>query len=283
MSKEGIQMSKEKRRYISRFNIRPLIEERIEYLERQKQAVSQELASMPEGNLLIAPGTEPTNFRYYNRTTPQDKQGVYLNKKQMALKKKLAQKKYYIKLVKSMDIELCQLKKMKNSISEDSIIDTYGKLHSGLKRLITPLNIDDETYIKMWKSLEYKGLRFEESDTTEFYSDLGERMRSKSEVLIANMLTKNDIHYRYECPVVMNSGEVFYPDFTVLQMSRRRVIYWEHLGKMNDSDYVTRNLRKLDIYQKNNIYLGDNLFITYESTNQQLRLSDVQHMMNMVK
>ena len=87
--RKGRTMKEAKRKFICRFELTSIIEERIVYLEEQKQTIMRELAVMPEGNILVLPGTEPTNFRYYNRTSPQDKLGIYLNKKQLSLKKKL--------------------------------------------------------------------------------------------------------------------------------------------------------------------------------------------------
>lgn len=66
----------------------------------------------------------------------------------------------------------------------------------------------------------------------------GERVRSKSEVIIADMLNRKGISYRYEYPVYLKNVGQIYPDFTVLDAIRRREIYWEHLGMMDDPDYA---------------------------------------------
>ena len=40
------------------------------------------------------------------------------------------------------------------------------------KKLIEPLKVDDETYIKLWKEQSYEGLGFDKSDNSSFYSSV---------------------------------------------------------------------------------------------------------------
>lgn len=42
-------------------------------------------------------------------------------------------------------------------------------------------------------------------------------------------------------------------------------MYLEHFGKLDDKDYAETTLYKLNTYEKNGIYMGVNLFITYET------------------
>lgn len=55
-----------------------------------------------------------------------------------------------------------------------------------------------------------------------------ERVRSKSEVIIADILNQEGIPYRYECPLQLKGWGKVYPDFTVLsereRPERRRLI-----------------------------------------------------------
>ena len=48
-------------------------------------------------------------------------------------------------------------------------------------------------------------------------------------------------------------------------MIRRRTVFWEHFGRMGDLTYVSKNIWKLEEYKKVGIYIGINLFITFES------------------
>ena len=220
---------------------------------------------MPEGNLLVAPGTRETNFRYYLREKPSDRIGVYLNAGQAKTKKKYATKKYYKELIKRAEKEIRMLKKLQQNYIEDSIVSTYRDIGLAITKFIEPINIDNETFAKAWENEPYEGLGFDENDNTSYYSDRHERMRSKSELLIANALNVRNIPYKYECPLFLPNGQKIYPDFTILDVKNRKVKYWEHLGRMGDMSYVSKNLWKLDEYRRLNIRIGINLFVTYEN------------------
>lgn len=262
------------------FDIKKDIDERLIYLRKQADNLTNLFAKLPEGNLLVSPGKTNDSFKYYNRKSPQDKRGEYLSKSDDTLKKKLAMKKYVVTANKNISKEINKLEKIKKMQLSDSIVDTYVSMNPGVKKIIDPITVDDETYVKMWKSIPYEGLGFSKDDKTEYYSDIGERMRSKSEVAIANQLLKRGIPYKYECPVIRSNGEALYPDFTILDMRRRRIIYWEHLGRMGDISYVSKNIWKLDEYKKNGIYLGTNLYVTYESGTAPLGTNDILRIIN---
>lgn len=247
------------------FDIMEDVNDRLLFLNEQRERLEELLVNLPDGKLLVAPGKSDDSFRYYLRSTPQDKMGVYLHKEDSELKSQLAFKKYATAAVKNISEEIDKLEKVQKLELKDSLIGTYEDLNQGVKQLINPIVVDDETYIKMWKSIPYEGLSFSPDDKTEYYSNLNERMRSKSEVSIANMLLELGIPYKYECPIIRKNGENFYPDFTILDIKRRRIIYLEHLGRMGDSSYIMKNIWKLDEYKKMGIYLGVNLFITFES------------------
>ena len=68
------------------------------------------------------------------------------------------------------------------------------------------------------------------------HSTLADLMvRSKSEVIIANMLHDRDIPFRYEVPLYAPDGTFYLPDFTVTW--RGEQWYWEHLGMLEKDEY----------------------------------------------
>lgn len=226
----------------------------ISYLNKVKDYLEKQLKCMPAGNLLIAPGTTPNSFRYYRRESPQDKNGTYLDRSKQDIKEQLASKKYYEKLFAAVTKELTALEKINKLNHSDAIIHTYESLNEGLKKLIHPINIDDSTYAKMWETATYKGLEFDAEDKTEFYTKRGERVRSKSELLIANTLNDNNIPYRYEYPVELDTGKKYYPD------------------------YVAHNMLKFNEYKKAGVILGVNLFVTYETSSMPLGTGEIERL-----
>ena len=63
----------------------------------------------------------------------------------------------------------------------------------------------------------------------------GELVRSKSEVVVANVLTKLGIDYKYEEPLEVGPHDFRLPDFTI--SFKGKTWYWEHLGMLNLESY----------------------------------------------
>lgn len=101
-------------------------------------------------------------------------------------------------------------------------------------------------------------------------------MRSKSEVFIAQILHKHHILYLYEKPLFLEGYGTVYPDFTILDPYTLEEIYIEHLGLLTNPDYLEKNLGKITAYNKNGIYLGDRLLITYGTNKNQLDLKLIE-------
>ena len=89
-------------------------------------------------------------------------------------------------------------------------------------------------------------------------------MRSKNEVYIASRLDHYGLTYRSDCPTGI-PGLYRVPDFTIIRKRDGRIIYWEHLGMMDDADYVEKALHKIAIYEQNGIFPGEDLILTYET------------------
>jgi len=90
-------------------------------------------------------------------------------------------------------------------------------------------------------------------------------VRSKSEVIIANVLTGYGIPFMYEksFPYPDARGFYFEPDFT-FELPNGETVIWEHLGLLNDLEYCSRNAYKLNTYQQHGFLIGRNLLITQD-------------------
>lgn len=84
----------------------------------------------------------------------------------------------------------------------------------------------------------------------------GELVRSKSELLIANLLHELGLSYRYEEPFSGVDGRTVRPDFTVLTDFGDTVL-WEHLGMLGDPRYAARWAAKKDWYARNGVLPWD--------------------------
>jgi len=103
-------------------------------------------------------------------------------------------------------------------------------------------------------------------------------MRSKSEVMIAELLWAAGIQFAYEPEIRLlgpdGKEHVYYPDFLVWDASGK-VYYWEHIGLFTDLKYRRRNEQKLLVYFFNKITIGNNLIITSDDRDGALDLDTI--------
>jgi hypothetical protein len=83
----------------------------------------------------------------------------------------------------------------------------------------------------------------------------GDAVRSKSEVIIANLLHSKNIQYHYESPLEID-GVTKYPDFTIEDDDTGITYYWEHCGMLADPEYKSRWEEKKQWYSGNGILEG---------------------------
>lgn len=88
----------------------------------------------------------------------------------------------------------------------------------------------------------------------------GDFVRSKSEVIIANLLHSQGINYEYEARLYYEDKKWIEPDFTII-LSNGNKIYWEHVGMLGVESYDNRWIEKKEIYSK---YYNGMLKVTYE-------------------
>ena len=242
--------------------IKNMLESRKKYLQKVKKNKEKALLIAPEGSLRIC--NHGNRTQYYLRENPKDFNGIYIREKDVRIAQSLAQKDYNQKVLRAAEKELNAINKYLLNYPTANIEQIYENLHKERQKLIVPLRVSDEQYIKEWEQVEYQGKKFRE-DTPELFTAKGERVRSKSEVIIADLLNREGIPYRYEFPIYFSEIGKIYPDFTVLNVRLRKEILWEHFGRMDDEEYVEKTVQKIASYERHGIFPGDNLILTYET------------------
>ena len=109
--------------------------------------------------------------------------------------------------------------------------------------LVTPIEPTWDQLLTKWYEEEYQGKEFKEG-TPLILTEKGERVRSKSEKILADYFYRKNILYKYEKPLHLKG---------------------EHEGMMDKQDYARAAVRKIELYQINHIYPGDRLIITFET------------------
>lgn len=202
------------------------MEKEIHKLEKEKQILLQlkeKIESMlntaPEGGLVIRTKRGKPQY-YWSRA---GKTESYIKYNQIDFVKKLAQKSYFVNLQKHITNQLQAIQSFLESYSQISIDDIYKQLPEKRKELVDPIVFTDGQYRKQWQESHYTGKAFAVNDD-EIFIEKGERVRSKSEKMIADKLYMMDIPYKYECPISLLPYGIVYPDFVVLNTKERKEV-----------------------------------------------------------
>ena len=232
---------------------------RLDLLTKSIEDIEKKNQTFPDGRINVRVH-QHRSYYYLDGGKSKDR---YLTRKDAALIEQLIQKDYLNKVLKDAKTEQKAILKMLELYPETVAKDVYDSLSEGRKKYATPINICDDAFAQKWMNTPYKRKPFKK-DMPEFYTTKGERVRSKSEIIIADRLRANGIPYRYECPLKVGK-KIIHPDFTILRMSDRKILYHEHCGKMDDPNYIEDMLTRGKDYSLENILLGDRLFYTFES------------------
>ncbi|MBO4457678.1 MAG: hypothetical protein J5802_08160 [Butyrivibrio sp.] len=134
----------------------------------------------------------------------------------------------------------------------------------------------DEEYIKTWRESHPGGLNpFPEEG--KYLTIRGEKVRSKSEKILADYFEKLGIPYSYEPQVKLKDGRTFYPDFVLLNVRTRRTIYWEHFGLISDFEYAKNAFIKLGLFEKAGLEIGKDILFSMEDARQPLNLKQIEN------
>lgn len=138
--------------------------------------------------------------------------------------------------------------------------------------------------IMQWENEAYeKNMMFPEN--LRYETEQGDFVRSKSEMIIANILYQNRNHvlYKYERPLeIIEKGrtKIIYPDFTILNINTGKMMYWEHAGLLDNSYYASEFVKKINNYIENGLLPGKDIIITFES---QMNVLDIGVVKKLVK
>lgn len=242
-----------------------MLAKRAKYLETIIGQKTASLKGAPDGRLQCSSKNRGKRREFYCMTGPGRAGRKYIPVSHVGFAKALAQKEYDAAVLKAAQAEQKWIRRLVKQRASGLPESYYSHCCPSRQILIDPICLPDNEYVEKWSSVEYPKQGFS-SDDPEFFTDKMERVRSKTEVIIANTLRKYHIPYRYEYPLHLNGWGTVFPDFTVLNVRLRKEYVWEHYGKMDSSDYCRKNLNKLDAYIKNGYYQGESLILTMESS-----------------
>ena len=237
-----------------------LREEKKKLEELMEKSICQ-MKSLPEGTLRVS--VDKGYPRYY-RCQEGDKVGNYIRKQDKEIAQKLAQKEYNSKVLQLIQKRLKQIENIIKDYEDDEVEKCFYGEHAAKQKLIIPVEQTWQDKLKDWQEKGYVGKGFQDN-TMEIYTQRGERVRSKSEKILADYFYYHGIPYKYECPLLLRGYGVIYPDFTFLSPKSRQEMYWEHNGMMDDTVYAQKAVKKIELYEKNGIFPGERLILTFET------------------
>lgn len=240
-----------------------LLQLRLSELETLKERCLSDISNSPDGYIRIQ--KRGKSFQYYLRLDPKDFKGKYVPKSEHTIVKQILQRDYSSLLINEISKEINLIKSFLEKYLPNSLENIYGSFSPQRKEFITPYVISEEEYARKWSTMDYTSLGFFEGEP-ELYTSSGLRVRSKSEILIAEALARHNVPFRYEYPLKLAGLGTVYPDFLCLNKRTRREYCWEHLGMMDNEKYVNRNSIKLEKYELNGFFPGINLILTAETS-----------------
>ncbi len=219
---------------------------------------------LPEGQLrtVVVSRRKGKTVQYFWRKG-KDVNGTYLKAEDRRLIQDLAQKEYYRMALKELENEKRLISRFLKEYNPNALVEIQSRMKPGRGELVIPFEYSDDEYAQRWQEKKFTAKPFGDEDL-EIYTKRGERVRSKSEQIIADRLYYSNVPYRFEYPVTLADGTTIHTDFTVLNRKTRVSIRWEHFGMMDDPNYRTTAFWKMAKYAENGYYQGKNIIYTFE-------------------
>lgn len=113
----------------------------------------------------------------------------------------------------------------------------------------------------VWDKIQAEQNKFYAEERRHLFD--GVYYRSKSEMLIAQVLTSYGIQFKYEAELQVN-GKWMYPDFVIYRPKDGKIFILEHFGLMQNEEYRYKCFSKLEDYYQEGYVLWDNLILTFD-------------------
>lgn len=232
-------------------------------LEKTMSELERIKGMIPEG-ISLRVARHGKGYQYFARKKGRNTNGSYIKSSDRETAVLLAQMEYDERLMATLQKSISSLKDCKDLFRWNPFESALNQMVMGKRELVKMPYVSDDCYVMNWKNQEYEGLGFKDG-FPEFYTRKGLRVRSKSEVIIADILDELCIPFLYEKPLELKSGTI-HPDFTLLDVKERKDVYWEHFGMMDDVEYRCNAFSKIKNYESNGLYQFDSVIWTFETT-----------------
>lgn len=241
------------------------------YLRETIQHAERVLQSLPEGKVNHQKGNI---WRY---SGPEDFCSLHGPDNQLL--EELILRSYLEKLLRAAEQELKARGRFFKNQPAIKMEEVYDGLSEYRKQIIEPFIPTPQQKIDEWLNQTYPSHN-PIPLTDKFPTGVAAcpYVRSKSEIVEVQRMTEEGMAFLYEFPLdlVDMQGRVktIYPDFTILNRKTWKVVYWEHWGRMSNTNYLETFKDKQELYAKNGIF-GSKLYQTFEFSGRPLTLLEV--------
>ncbi len=258
--------------------IMKMLDDEVSELEGLLKRIEESPSMKAHGSLNLR--SQKGRTRFFQRL--DDGRTIYLGEDQSGTIKTLCAKLYCTKLRTVARRELEQLRRCLRTLSPKDGPDNadielvHGNLPDEVRANVKSASITDDNYARKWERRTVNTKRPDKSN--KYPTKRGEHVRSKSELIIANMLYDAGVPYRYEMTLVLDEALMIphNPDFIVLNKRTRKEYIWEHQGMMDDPEYCNDKLSMMSRYMERGYFPGKNIIYTFETKGYPLRVEDVQ-------
>jgi len=267
---------------MKRINIAKILEEKAKALRKQAQK-SKEEAEKTEGYMVFR--TVNGKQRLYRRVKLGNCRysDTYLGKADEELKKQLANKMFLEKLAdtetRSADLIDKSVQLLKQAEAVCDIEQILKSLPEGTGALVNTSESVSKGLIDKFMDVPPNMMKNQHKINTGLFTKQGEEVRSKSELIIANMLYDAGIPYHYELILAFDAQpgflDVVYPDFTVMNIRTGKVMYWEHFGMLDSQQYFNEYVKKMENYSAYGYLPGKDVILSFETADNGLRTKTV--------
>ena len=224
------------------------------FLDNEIARLEQRLKACPKGELFLR--KNGNHMKWF--VTVKGRKSKYLPKKERELAVQLAAKK----------LDKARLTETRRRRALESQI--VGTIEETVKEALTPEKYDHliqlagseapkswDEEVRRWAAEEYPEYQGY-AESLRISTRSGRKVRSKSELMICNLLEELEIPYRYEDTLAID-GMVFHPDFLLRHPRTGAYYILEHFGMLDDEEYTRNMLNKLYHYSSAGFVLYQNL------------------------
>jgi len=220
-------------------------------LQKELEAVDKELTQLPKGYLV-------KRRAFYSHVVDGKAIGITKNGDLIRL---LCRKRYLLERKKQLESKLSIISQTVEKFDVTTPKETIKSFSNSYQGL--PDSHFYHSSIKEWLEKPYKKNPYPVEVGGSFFSNNGIRLRSKSEVLIANQLEKYNIPYRNDAAFILG-GQTKYPDFMIKNPYTGITTIWEHFGALHQPGYEQKMNEKMELYLKHGYIPFENLIYTLE-------------------